>query len=51
MTTLLKRGQNSKELRAFNGIKFYFYRYKETDIQIEPRAFNSIDPYLLIDEA
>jgi hypothetical protein len=51
ITTPLKEGQNSEEPRAFNSIGFYFYRHKQTDIQIESRAFNSIDPYLLIDEA
>jgi len=51
MTTLLKRGQNSEEPRAFNGTGFYFYKHKRTDIQIKPRASNNIDPYLSIDEA
>jgi hypothetical protein len=51
MTTPLKGGQNSEELRASNGTGFYFYRHKRTDIRIELRASNSIDPYLLIDEA
>ena len=51
ITTPLKEGQYSKEPRAFNSTGFYFYKHLQTDIQMEPRASNNINPYLLLDEA
>ena len=50
-TTPLEEGQYSEEPRAFDGTGFYFYRHLQTDIRIEPRASNNINPYLLLDEA
>jgi hypothetical protein len=50
-TTPLEEGQYSEEPRAFNGTGFYFYGHLQTNIRIEPRASNNIDPYLLLDEA